>query len=153
MSNQPSSSKQPDRGHEARAGTQSGSASASRTSAPPKAEGALDSRPHTLAAFQKQEGPETRKRRRLELWESLAQRTREWEQKGGPHVPDNEHQPPLTLEKAKSLKDTYDAELVGRCRTDPSSSKPARITWEEFQKYADAKEAGTYCQLVLPLPY
>lgn len=77
----------------------------------------------------------------MELWESLAERTRAWEEKGGQRVPDSEHQPPLTLEKAKSLKDTYDAELVGRCKTDPSSSKPAPITWEEFQKYADAKEA------------
>lgn len=80
----------------------------------------------------------------MELWESLAERTRVWEEKGGQRVPDSEHQPPLTLEKAKSLKDTYDAELVGRCKTDPSSSKPAPITWEEFQKYADAKEAGAY---------
>jgi hypothetical protein len=148
MSNQPSSSKQPD----GRNGPGAGSApNTSRISTLPKAEGALDTRPHTLAAFQKQEGPENRKRRRLELWGNLAQRTRAWEQEGGPHVPDSDHHhPPHTLERAQSLKNIYDAELVGRCKTDPSTSKPSRITWEEFQKYADAKEAGGCHPLLSP---
>ncbi|KAF6762299.1 mitochondrial carrier [Ephemerocybe angulata] len=127
-----------DERHGADATMPSSSASTSRLP-PPLSRDTQDSRPHTLAAFQQQEGSEQRKRRLQQIWGSLANSPVSSTQ----HVPDaapEQHQQALTPEKAKSLKDMYDDELVGLCKSDPSTSRPSRITWDEFQRYADAKE-------------
>lgn len=112
----------------------------SQNPSPPPADAHRSSKspqPHSLADFQKQEGPENRKRRLRTVWEGLAQSTTP-KTSAVDHSADDH---PVTPETARPLKDLLDQELVGRCKTDPSGSKPSRISWEEFQRYADAKEA------------
>lgn len=113
-----------------------------------------DPRPHTLADFRRAEGRETRKQRLRELWESLSQQQQQqqpYPERRVEHENEHHHDQVLTPEKAKSLKNMYDSELVGRCKEDPSSSRPSRITWDEFKKYAEAKEVGTCHSLSTPL--
>ncbi|KAG2013565.1 mitochondrial carrier protein RIM2 [Coprinopsis cinerea AmutBmut pab1-1] len=96
--------------------------------------------PHTLSEFQQQEGKENRKRRLHDLWQTLARPPSPNPSTQTPSLHDA-HNHPITPENARSAKAVYDDELVGRCKGDPSSSRPTPISWEEFQSYADAKEA------------
>ncbi|RXW24666.1 hypothetical protein EST38_g1129 [Candolleomyces aberdarensis] len=100
-----------------------------------------DPQPHTLADFRRAEGRDERKRRLQELWANLSQQQQQpHSEHQAEHDGEHHHDQVLTPEKAKSLKNMYDSELVGRCKEDPSSSRPSRITWDEFKKYAEAKE-------------
>ncbi|KAJ8456382.1 hypothetical protein ONZ51_g12161 [Trametes cubensis] len=47
----------------------------------------------------------------------------------------------LTAESAKQLGEMYDDELLGRCGAPPRGPFSKRVSWNEFEKYADAKEA------------
>lgn len=120
-------------------------------SPPSPSQNTEDPIPHTLADYQRREG-KGRQQRLLELWTGLHKSSDALErqpnnstlleqQDAGPsEFEHHHHSQALTPEKAQSLQNQYDAELVGRCKSDPSTSKLSRITWEEFQKYADAKE-------------
>jgi len=147
----------PKASHSSQNDIDSSTASTSRLPPPPEQrEPSSDhsqSRPHTLQAFQQQEGAEQRKRRLHELWvelsktqqEQLQQRPSGNQEVAGArdHVDVTEHgHHDWSEERAKKLKSRYNDELLGRCKLDPSGSRPSPVTWEEFQKYADAKEAG-----------
>lgn len=97
--------------------------------------------PHSLTEFQQREGLENRKRRLHDLWQNISHPPSPKTSLQTSHDA-NDHS--VTPESAVSLKAMYDHELVGRCKSDPSSSRPSPISWEEFQTYADAKEAGGF---------
>ncbi|TFK29415.1 mitochondrial carrier [Coprinopsis marcescibilis] len=94
--------------------------------------------PHTLVDFQNLEGAENRRRRLYDIWQSLSHPA---PPANPSHSKGDVDDHSVTPETAKSLKAIYDHELVGRCKADPSGSKPSPVSWEEFQFYANAKEA------------
>ena len=100
--------------------------------------------PHSLREFRDQEGAEDRYKRLRELWRRLPKRD-------GQHDVDDEavartypvkSDGDLTAESAKQLGEMYDDELLGRCGAPPRGPFSKRVSWNEFEKYADAKEAG-----------
>jgi solute carrier family 25 phosphate transporter 23/24/25/41 len=93
--------------------------------------------PHTLEEFRAAEGREVRKRKLVRLWKAL------------PQLLDSSKLPSVTgetgqisAEKAHSLKAMYDSELLIHCATPASGSRSHHIGWDEFKKYAAAKETG-----------
>ncbi|KAI0661025.1 mitochondrial carrier [Cubamyces menziesii] len=100
--------------------------------------------PHSLREFRDQEGAEDRYKRLRELWRRLPKRD-------GQHDVDDEavartypvkSDGDLTAESAKQLGEMYDDELLGRCGAPPRGPFSKRVSWNEFEKYADAKEAA-----------
>ncbi|KAI0771584.1 mitochondrial carrier [Trametes elegans] len=100
--------------------------------------------PHSLREFREQEGAEGRQRRLRELWHRLPKRDEQ------PYGVDDEHvaraypvktDGPLTAESARQLGEMYDDELLGRCGVPSRGPFSRRVSWAEFEKYADAKEA------------
>lgn len=93
--------------------------------------------PHTLEEFRAAEGKEVRKRKLVRLWKAL------------PQLLDPSRLPVATggagqisAEKAHTLKAMYDSELLIHCATPASGSRSHHIGWDEFKKYATAKETG-----------
>ncbi len=92
--------------------------------------------PHSLAEFREHEGRENRKQKLENLWKSLPAPT----SKRHPAYTDAQPVSLLTQERAQSLKERYDDELVGRCAGPSAVSRS--IEWKEFKQYAEAKETG-----------
>lgn len=108
----------------------------------PEASSSSTQHPHSLAEFQRGEGPDNRARKWKELWQSLSHSSQSASSPGPNHNDKSTttHSVTHTQETAQSLKAMYDHELVGRCKTDPSSSRPSPISWDEFKAYLEAKE-------------
>ena len=49
----------------------------------------------------------------------------------------------LTAGSTRQLDEMHDDDLLGRCGVLPRGPFSRRVSWPEFEKYADAKEAGT----------
>lgn len=107
--------------------------------------------PHNLQEFRAQEGPDARDRRLRDLWSRLPQRIVHHEdddtaQIAGPGADG----PPvladgaLTAETARGMQAMYEAELRSRCGAHTSGFFHRGVSWSEFRKYADAKEAGAW---------
>lgn len=98
----------------------------------------------SLQQFRQEEGEENRDKRLHTLWKKLPHKgnhisTKEIEASSVPVI---EHAA-LTKERAETLTKIYEDELVRRCaeeEEDPSSP----VTWKDFKKYAEEKEAGGY---------
>ncbi|KAI0353621.1 mitochondrial carrier [Trametes cingulata] len=99
--------------------------------------------PHSLREFREQEGKDRRRERLRALWRRLPKRDE------SPYVDDEEvaraypvkSDGDLTAESAKQLDEMYEDELLGRCGVRPRGPFSKRVSWAEFEKYADAKEA------------
>ncbi|KAI0774233.1 mitochondrial carrier [Fomes fomentarius] len=95
--------------------------------------------PHSLREFRAQEGEESRRKRLRALWSRLPRQDEH-------HLADDEavarahpvkRDGDLTAESARELDEMYEDELLGRCTRGPFSR---RVSWPEFEKYAEAKE-------------
>jgi solute carrier family 25 phosphate transporter 23/24/25/41 len=109
-----------------------------RSYMPPLPSDPVSSQPQSLAAFREQEGRANRKRRLQELWKSLPDVLHE------PHIRSQAHIDPdqLMSEKAESLQQMYDRELLNLCSTHPSAGQAPHISWKRFKEFAEKKEAG-----------
>lgn len=100
----------------------------------------------SLVDFRRQEGQEERERRLRKLWTRLPKRPPEEDvddeaiAKAYPVTHDGE----LTKESAKQLVKMYEDELFGRCREHTYSLRNRSVSWDDFRKYAEAKEAGMF---------
>ena len=101
--------------------------------------------PHSLREFRELEGDERRHKRLREFWSRLPKRD-------GNHGVDEEavaraypvkRDGDLTAESARQLDEMYEDELLGRCGVHMRGPFSRRVSWPEFEKYADAKEMGT----------
>lgn len=103
--------------------------------------------PHNLFEFREQEGQECRTTRLKKLWATLPKNVRinhgedEDEQVAKEYTVDDGKQL-LTREWAQRLEEMYQDELFTRCRTHTLGLLHRNIGWAEFEKYAEAKEAG-----------
>ena len=105
--------------------------------------------PHSLQEFRAQEGPDARDRRLRDLWSRLPQRSAHHEddesaQLTAPDGPAVLADGALTAETAKGMQAMYEAELRSRCGVHTSGFLHRGVSWSEFRKYADAKEAGAW---------
>jgi len=99
--------------------------------------------PVNLREFRALESPEERERRLRELWGRFPKRN------PGPQVDDEEvsRKYPIredglvNAESAKRLEAMYEDELLGQCGGQTLGFMHRNITWKEFVKYVDAKEA------------
>lgn len=105
--------------------------------------------PHSLREFRALEGEGARRRRLRALWARLPQRDGGHLLGGGDR--DDEavaraypvrRDGDLTAESARELDEMYADELLGRCGVHMRGPFSRRVSWPEFEKYADAKEAG-----------
>ena len=102
--------------------------------------------PHNLVEFREQEGQESRTSRLRQLWLTLPKDVRinhaeaEDEQVAREFAVDGDQS--LTRERAERLQEMYQDELFSRCRTHTTELLHRNIGWVEFEKYAEAKEAG-----------
>ena len=101
----------------------------------------IDSPPQSLAEYHEIEGRDNRKRRLLQIWQSLPDILKqspilriESGKNGDDHI---------SFEKVESFKAMYDRELLLLCKIPAASSLEPRIGWGEFETYAEAKEAGS----------
>ncbi|KAI0750724.1 mitochondrial carrier [Daedaleopsis nitida] len=99
--------------------------------------------PHSLREFRALEGEEHRRKRLRALWARLPQRDGqggmddEAVSRAHPVRRDGD----LTAESARELDEMYEDELLGRCGVHMRGPFSRRVSWPEFEKYADAKEA------------
>ena len=100
--------------------------------------------PHNLAEFRAQEGKESRERLLRRLWKSLPKQPKihhdlsEDEAVARRFAVEDDHS--LTEESARRLQEMYNDELFVRCRREGLLRR--NIEWAEFERYAEAKEAG-----------
>jgi solute carrier family 25 (mitochondrial phosphate transporter), member 23/24/25/41 len=97
---------------------------------------------HSLAEFRMQEG-DKREERLRRLWKRLPQF--ETVADGETVLKDgDENDASFSREKARDLKKVYETELVGRCRDieKPHAGSSLSVSWNQFYKYAEAKEVG-----------
>lgn len=99
--------------------------------------------PRSLEDYRQEEGDETREKRLRALWKRI------------PHSGANAVDPSstnaipvtddasLTPERAKTLTKMYMDELTRRC-SDTLLGQVTGISWEEFRRYAEAKEVGEH---------
>jgi solute carrier family 25 (mitochondrial phosphate transporter), member 23/24/25/41 len=98
--------------------------------------------PQSLAEYHEIEGRDNRKRRLLQIWQSLPDilkqspvlRIKSGKNGDGCHMP---------FERVESFKAMYDRELLLLCKIPAASSLEPHIGWGEFEIYAEAKEAGS----------
>ncbi|KAI0638147.1 mitochondrial carrier [Trametes polyzona] len=102
--------------------------------------------PHSLREFREQEGVEGRQRRLRALWRRLPKR--DWGSDPGVDDADAvgraypiKSDGDITAESARQLGEMYEDELLGRCGVRTRGPFSKRVSWTEFEKYADAKEA------------
>ena len=104
--------------------------------------------PRSLEDFRQKEGVENRDKRLHSLWCKVCHR-------GNSSIKESDPSPDvpleslsLTRERAVRLTEIYEDEL--RKCTESDSDPSAPISWEEFKKYAERKEAGMFyaCTLV-----
>ena len=119
----------------------------------------------SLESFRKEEGVENREKRLHAIWKRIPHPRRERKQLQQHHahsghvnrldvastrwVPattgsaGGQENASLTREKAENLVDMYHDELLRECALeDGDPTEP--VTWKDFRKYADYKEAGKY---------
>ncbi|KAI0677578.1 mitochondrial carrier [Trametes maxima] len=113
--------------------------------------------PHSLREFRAQEGADRRQRRLRELWQRLPKRSSGDGGDGAGAVAGGsgggqEHDEAvaraypvhsdgdLSAESARQLGEMYEDELLGRCGAPTRGPFSRRVSWAEFEKYADAKE-------------
>lgn len=108
--------------------------------------------PHSLREFRAQEGPDARDRRLRDLWSRLPQHNAHHEDDESAQLAGAGADGPavlvdgaLTAETAKGMQAMYEAELRSRCGAHTSGFLHRGVSWSEFRKYADAKEAGMHC--------
>ncbi|EIW61998.1 mitochondrial carrier [Trametes versicolor FP-101664 SS1] len=100
--------------------------------------------PHSLREFRALEG-DARQQRLRALWRRLPKRNEgnngaddaEAVARAYPVKSDGD----LTAESAKQLGEMYEDELLGRCGVPTRGPFARRVSWAEFEQYADAKEA------------
>ncbi|EPT03749.1 hypothetical protein FOMPIDRAFT_149969 [Fomitopsis schrenkii] len=104
--------------------------------------------PHSLQEFRAQEGPDARDRRLRDLWSRLPQRDPHHEDDDSVQLAGSGADGPtvladgaLTAETARGMQAMYEAELRSRCGAHTSGFFHRGVSWSEFRKYADAKEA------------
>ena len=99
--------------------------------------------PHSLSEFRSQEGRE-RETRLRRLWRSLPKNPKvnhdelEDEAVARRYAVQDDHS--LTPESARRLQEMYNDELFDRCRGKGFLHR--NIGWEDFERYAEAKETG-----------
>ncbi|KAH9951624.1 mitochondrial carrier [Amylocystis lapponica] len=99
--------------------------------------------PRSLVEFRAQEREEDKEKRLRQLWSRLPNRNHpphtggETLARGSPVKDDGS----LTAEGAKQLEEMYEVELLGRCGGNTEGFPTRNISWEEFVKYTEAKEA------------
>ncbi|KDQ64584.1 hypothetical protein JAAARDRAFT_187904 [Jaapia argillacea MUCL 33604] len=98
--------------------------------------------PHSLLEFRSGEGREEREKWLHLLWKRLPKRSAPLsdDEEIARLNPVKDHAS-LTQEKAEKLQQMYEDELLGRCNTHSLAPSKAHITWKDFKKYAEAKEA------------
>ncbi|TFK91496.1 mitochondrial carrier [Polyporus arcularius HHB13444] len=98
--------------------------------------------PHSLYEYRKLEGKDERRERLRAVWSKLPKRdaspvvdeeaiAQAYPVKSGGN---------LTAESARQLDEMYEDELLGRCGVHTRGPFSRRVSWPEFEKYADAKE-------------
>ena len=102
----------------------------------------IQSPPQSLAEYREIEGRDNRKRRLLQIWQSLPDVLKQSPIAYNASVKDGNgcH---ITFDKAESFKAMYDRELLLLCKIPASGSREPRIGWTEFKMYAEEKEAGS----------
>lgn len=102
--------------------------------------------PHDLCQFRGLEGKESRERRLRRLWNSLPKNPKikhdEDEDEAIARKYAVEDDQSLTEDDAKRLQEMYNDELYNNCLG--SGFLHRKIGWKEFERYADAKEAGAF---------
>lgn len=101
--------------------------------------------PHSLREFRAQEGKDQRRKRLRTLWNRLPKRVSmgvEVDGEAVAHAYPVRRDGDLTPESARRLGEMYEDELLGRCGVHGRGPFSPRVSWVEFEKYADAKEAG-----------
>lgn len=107
---------------------------------------AHDSLPHhrlskTLQEFREQEGRSLRKQRLRTLWEQLPHTLAKSNLDANTDAYLKEGS--LTEERARTLKDRYQEELLQRCKEGGGVLLSSEINWKQFVRYAEAKEVGS----------
>ena len=99
--------------------------------------------PHSLREFRALEGDEQRRKRLRALWNHLPKRDNSAaDDEAVAHAYPVRRDGDLTEESARRLGEMYEDELLGRCGVHRRGPFSKRVSWAEFEKYADAKEAG-----------
>ena len=100
--------------------------------------------PHSLREFRAQEGKDQRRKRLRTLWNRLPKREAVGavDDEAVAHAYPVRRDGDLTPESARQLGEMYEDELLGRCGVHGRGPFSTRVSWPEFEKYADAKEAG-----------
>ena len=102
--------------------------------------------PHSLKEFRVQEGKDNRQRRLKQVYLALPKRIRfnhdedDDEEVAKEYPAESDHS--LTPESAQRLQEMYQDELLSRFRRHTGGFLHRNIGWPEFEKYAEAKEAG-----------
>ena len=101
--------------------------------------------PHSLYEFRAREGENERKDRLRALWSKLPNRdaSKGVDEEAVARTYPVKGDGKLTAESARQLDAMYEDELLGRCGVLPRGPFSRRVSWPEFEKYADANEAGT----------
>ncbi|KAI1795191.1 mitochondrial carrier [Ganoderma leucocontextum] len=101
--------------------------------------------PHSLREYRVQEGGEQRRKRLRALWNRLPKRdstAAAVDDEAVAHAyPPVRRDGDLTAESARQLDEMYEDELLGRCGVHGRGLFSTRVSWPEFEKYANAKEA------------
>ncbi|RPD67207.1 mitochondrial carrier [Lentinus tigrinus ALCF2SS1-7] len=103
----------------------------------------LPSIPHNLYEFRAREGEEERRERLRALWSKLPNRDAGYgvDQEAIARAYPVKSDGDLTAESARQLDVMYEDELLGRCGVHTHGPFSSRVSWPEFEAYADAKEA------------
>ncbi|GBE79699.1 Calcium-binding mitochondrial carrier SAL1 [Sparassis crispa] len=98
---------------------------------------------HSLREFRARETPEEKEKRLRKLWRRLPEwnRPRGLDDEAVATAYPVQEGGSLTAESAKRLEEMYDDELLGRCGGHTAGFLHRNISWRDFEKYADAKEA------------
>ena len=105
--------------------------------------------PSSLAEFRHTEGREVRKRKLKHIWRALPQILELDNTQAPSSSATHSHASSLSPEKAEALKAMYDSELLLRCASPASGSRKPHIEWQDFKRYAEAKEAGRSCSFIV----
>ncbi|KAK7695894.1 hypothetical protein QCA50_000533 [Cerrena zonata] len=99
--------------------------------------------PNSLVEFREQEGSVNREQRFHRLWMKLPKRVAHHDidddDVSRQYPVRNDHA--LTRESAQRLEAMYEDELLGSCGGHTSGFKRRAVGWDDFQKYAETKEA------------
>ncbi|OCH92951.1 mitochondrial carrier [Obba rivulosa] len=97
--------------------------------------------PHNLVEFRAQESAEDREKRLRKLWMRLPKRANSVDDEAIASKYPVKDDDALTAESAKKLEEMYEDELLGRCGRHTRGFLDRDISWKDFLKYSEAKEA------------